>query len=251
MVRRREPSGPPDQREELSRLIALSDGVFAIVLTLLVLDLRLPDAAASTSDASLLRQLVAIYPRMFSYVLTFLVAGQYWVAHHSDFARIAGNDRRLLWMNLMFLLSVGVLPFSTNLIGSHISSLTWTVYAINMAFIGLTLAAIWGYAAATGMIETGTPPPVVDYIHWRHLLTPGLFVLSIGIARFDPGLAELSPIVLAAFYRILARLHPGGPRARDHALSRGAHGDQAWCGRVFGAWSPSFHSSASLFGASG
>ena len=85
------------------RLIALSDGLFATVLTILVLDLKL-DLAPNAISTDIFHSLVALWPHMFSYFLTFLVTGLYWLGHHRIFDHIVRYDRRLLWYNLMFLL---------------------------------------------------------------------------------------------------------------------------------------------------
>jgi uncharacterized membrane protein len=191
-------------------LAALSDGLFAIVLTLLVLDIKISEISFTTTDADLVRQLIGIYPKIFSYVLTFMVAGFCWVSHHWDFQYMVGNARKLLWGNLMVLFSVGLLPFTTDLIGSHLSPLTWSIYALNVVFIGLGQTAIWGLAAASGMIIPGLPRKAVWFIGWKHLVAPGLFILSAVIAQVNVALATWTPILLPLSYALLAGIHPGG-----------------------------------------
>ncbi len=88
----------------------LSDGVFATVLTLLVLDLRIPETLG-TGNGNVIAIIESVGPHLFSYLLTFFFAGTYWLAHHRDFDFINQYDRHLLAYNLLFLLFVGLFPF--------------------------------------------------------------------------------------------------------------------------------------------
>ena len=121
---------------DLTRLLALSDGFFATVMTILVLDLKLPDLSQLGSQGGTRRVLDELAIRLFSYVLTFVVAGVYWMSHHSDFGYIERYNRRLLWYNLMFLLFVGLLPFSTAGLGNDLTAFSWSIYALNIMAIG-------------------------------------------------------------------------------------------------------------------
>jgi uncharacterized membrane protein len=109
--KRQQKPGISKQKEPL-RLVGLTDGLFATVLTLLVLDLRIPEAITS-GNGDVHTFLKWLGPHLFSYLLTFLVAGTYWFAHHRDCDLIMQSGRRLLGYNLLFLLFIGLLPFST------------------------------------------------------------------------------------------------------------------------------------------
>src|ERR1700690_3364294 len=102
----REPKMSLSLGKEPIRLIGLSDGLFATVLTLLVLDLRIPDVLSS-GDGNINVFNRWIGPHLFRYLLTFLVAGTYWMAHHRDFGLVTHSDRSLLGYNLLFLLFIG------------------------------------------------------------------------------------------------------------------------------------------------
>jgi uncharacterized membrane protein len=148
------------------------------VLTLLVLDLRPPETGAPLTYANL----VSLWPKLFSFVLTFLVGGSYWTAHHADFDCIIGLDRSLLWLNLMFLLSVSLLPFTTGIIGEPADTVGWVLYALNMIAIGLGLAAVWGYANQAGMIRTTVSASYRRVATYRHFVIPIVFLISIPVA---------------------------------------------------------------------
>ena len=101
-----------------SRIEAFSDGVFAIVITLLVIDLKVPQIAGDIS-VELGSRLFDLWPKLLSYLLSFVIVGVYWVAHHHVFHYICRVDRIALWLNLFFLMSVAFVPFPTALLGEY------------------------------------------------------------------------------------------------------------------------------------
>ncbi len=182
---------------DLTRLLALSDGLFATVLTILVLDLKLPDLSQAVSQGDTRSVLGDLAIRLFSYLLTFIVAGVFWMSHHTDFGYIERYNRRLLWYNLMFLLFVGLLPFSTAGLGNGLTAFSWSIYAINIMAIGVMSALTWGYAYTHQLMNSELPRRVAQYQGLRHLITPGMFLISIGVASLAPQ-AYLAPWSLLA-----------------------------------------------------
>jgi uncharacterized membrane protein len=136
---------------ELDRLIFFSDAVFAIVMTLLVLDIRVPDVAAQEEVPGLVFEL---WPKILSYVLSFLVIGLYWIGHHQTFRYVQSYDRTLLRLNLVFLLSISFIPFPTDLLGEY-GGLRFAVifYAASLGLARLLLALVWWYIVS-GPIRT-------------------------------------------------------------------------------------------------
>jgi hypothetical protein len=130
--------------EGLGRLLALTDGVFAIALTLLVIQIALPEG---TSDVRLGAALVALGPHYFAYVLSFAVIARFWIAHHLAFRYIRRYDDTLIWLNLLLLMFVGFLPFPTSVLGEHGNTPT------GAAFYGAALVCT---SAASGALG-GTP----------------------------------------------------------------------------------------------
>ncbi|NJL56438.1 DUF1211 domain-containing protein [bacterium] len=102
-----------------SRLEALSDGVFAIVITLLVLELRVPELSSRLANDQLLTALVALLPKLLGYITSFLMIAIYWVAHHNVFHLLQRCDRICLWLNLLFLMCLAFIPFPTALLGEY------------------------------------------------------------------------------------------------------------------------------------
>src|SRR6516225_5378819 len=101
----------------LGRLFALSDGIFAFALTLLVLDLRVPNPASIHSEGELWRSLLELSPRLIAFLMTFMTLGIFWVGQQTQLDQFVGTDRNLTWIQIAFLVSVCLMPFSTALLG--------------------------------------------------------------------------------------------------------------------------------------
>ena len=200
------------------RLGGLSDALFAIVLTLLVLELRLPEVAALPAPGGLLTYFADLWPKLFSYFLTFMITAVYWLAHHRIVAHIERHDRRVLWLNLMFLLCVGLLPFPTALVGSYPDAFSWTVYSINMVAVGVTLTALWGYALAQGLTTPGLPRGYGRLLIARGLVTPGVFTLSAAVAWVSLPAAYLLLVLIMPVQRFFGREAAGSGAAARRAL---------------------------------
>lgn len=194
------------------RLIALTDGLFATALTVLILAFHLPEIdnpALNVTTAIFFRDIVALTPSLLSYVLTFLVAGSYWLAHHRAFEVIPRTDRRLQWFNLMFLLCVGLLPFSTQLVGVRGNAISWSVYCMNMVLVGAAFALEWVYAVTHGLVIAEVKSSWVKNITVRNLITPGVFLASLVVSlanHFRP--AVFFPAFIPVVRAVLNRFYP-------------------------------------------
>ncbi len=181
--------GGPDT----DRMEALSDGVFAIVLTLLVLQFEVPDVSASELPAAVADQETLLV----SYLLSFVVVGLYWIIHHNLFRYIEAHDRILLWLNLLFLLSVSFLPYPTELMGVYGTQFAWTLYAVNFILVGLLLTAVWTYAARADFTADEISDGTARLITIRGLISPAVFALSVVVATVSLSVAYFVPILIA------------------------------------------------------
>jgi uncharacterized membrane protein len=191
----------PTSGKEPIRLVALSDALFATVLTLLVLDLRIPEAL-NTAGGNMTTLAKGIGPHLFSYLMTFFVAGNYWIAHHRDFDLINGYDRSLLTYNLLFLLFIGLLPFSTAIISlvnptPSVYQSEWAIYAANIILAGIMLTLTWLYAVSHGLVDPQTARKENRHILARQIVSPAVFLLSIGVQYLFPQVF-LGPWILLA-----------------------------------------------------
>jgi len=129
------------------RIEAISDGVFAIALTLLILDIKIPISVAIKSEKELLSAFINLTPRLISYFLSFMTLGIYWSAHSSQFHYITKSDRHLNWINLFFLLFVSIIPFTTAFLSEFITfKFAIVIYWLNLFLLGIMLALNWRYA---------------------------------------------------------------------------------------------------------
>jgi uncharacterized membrane protein len=180
---------------ELERLVFFSDAVIAIAITLLVVTLAIPEATENVGDALLDR-----WPQMLSYVLSFLVIGVFWMAHHRIFRYVGSIDQRLIWLNLLFLMCVAFIPFPTGVLGDHDGSRGAIVfYAATIGLTGTVLASIWQYLIHAGHLNERADAKVVRYLTRRSLVTPISFLVSIPLSFVSLRLAEacwFAPFVL-------------------------------------------------------
>lgn len=195
------------QGEGTNRIEAISDGVFAIVLTLLVLQFDVPTIPSARVGTELLPRLLELRPLLFSYLLSFLTVGLYWVVHQNLFQHIEEHDRLLLYLNLLFLLTVSFLPFPTELLGTYGTRLTWGLYAANVTFVGVSLTLTWWYAIRRGLTNETLNDRQANLIVLRGLTIPGVFVLSIAVSFFDLTLAYWTPLLIIPAQVVWMRMY--------------------------------------------
>ena len=137
--------------QSVERLAALSDGIFAVAMTLLVLDLRVPAAEAVHSEHDLWRGLVGFAPRLLMYMMSFLTLGIFWVGQQTHLNYLARSDRRFSWIHIGFLFAVSLMPFSTSLLAAFPAyRVALLAYWLNILLLGVILYAglIWSMRAA-------------------------------------------------------------------------------------------------------
>jgi uncharacterized membrane protein len=138
----------------LERLAALSDGLFAVAMTLLVLDLKVPAAEAIRSDGALLAALADLSPRLLIYLMSFMILGIFWVGQQTQLNQLTQSDRHLTWIHLALLFAISLLPFSTSLMAEFITLRTaLLVYWLNILAFGVILFAAWYYACHAGLLR--------------------------------------------------------------------------------------------------
>jgi uncharacterized membrane protein len=169
-----------------SRIEALSDGVFAIAMTLLVLKLDVPQVMHHSSNEAMLGQLVGMAPAFIAYVVTFLIAGGFWFLHQLTFHFIRQVDSFLVWVNLIFLLLVALLPFSAGLM-THlfIHPVSQLFYFGNQLAIALLLNLHWQYAKRKALIG-GAKPAEMFLLTFRTAQTAAMFAACLIAAFFVP-----------------------------------------------------------------
>ena len=174
----------------LDRLAALSDGVFAVAMTLLVLDLKAPSvprraqhpvwSGGGGSEHALLHDLShQIAPRLLPYAMSFLTLGIFWVGQQTQLESFTRSTRTLTWIYLGFLLGVTLLPFSTGLLAQDTTyRLSMAVYWLNLLALGVALLASLRYADRAGLISEETTAEMLAAMRRRIVVYQGLYVLA-------------------------------------------------------------------------
>lgn len=176
----------------LERLVFFSDAVFAIAITVLVLDIHLPDGANLADNGQLLRILTGLWHKYLAYLLSFWVIGLCWLSHHRKFLLIKRFDNRLLSLNLLLLMMIAFIPFPTAVLSENANRTATIFYSLIMALCGLLIFILWWHAAHKHRL---VDPLLDQQVIRRELISPlatvGVFVLSIGLAYVDEGLVRL------------------------------------------------------------
>jgi uncharacterized membrane protein len=192
---------------EYDRVLFFSDAVFAIAITVLAIDLRVP-AGVSVQSGHELHEAI---PGITSFVISFVVIGLFWLAHHSMFRFITAFDRPLLLLNLLLLGTIAFLPFPTAVLGASSTSQAPAVifYAACVSATGLVEVAAWLWATRPGS-GLGAPGAARARLSWllQAARTPVIFLLSIPIALVSPTAASFFWIALVPSAMILRRLAP-------------------------------------------
>jgi len=170
----------------VERLAALSDGIFAVAMTLLVLDLHAPVAEAIHSERDLLHAIAALSPRLLMYVMSFLTLGIFWVGQQTQLNHLERSDRNLSWIHLAFLLAVTLTPFSTILLAEFKTYRTaLLLYWANILALGAVLYASWGYATRKGLVKGDISPEVTAAICRRILVGQSLYAFGALLCVFN------------------------------------------------------------------
>jgi uncharacterized membrane protein len=197
-------SHQPTVSLSMERLIFFSDAVFAIAITLLILDIRLPAGPETPGNEALLAQLIQIWPQYLAYIISFLVIGLFWLGHERKFRYIQRSDNRLRLLNLLVLMTVAFVPFPTAVISEYGNRTSTIFYASAILVSSLLFAGMWYDASHDGrLIEAGLPEAVIRKETLRSLMVPGIFLLSIPLAFINADLAKISWLLILPGYILI------------------------------------------------
>ena len=188
-----------DGHFDKGRLQSLSDGVFSIVMTLLVLNLITNEVLGARSAHELHGVLLALWPKIVSYIISFAVAARFWVAQHLLMHKVVVTDLRFMWLNMTFLFWVSLLPFSAAILGEHHQfAMGEIIYGVNMILIFLSLAGCWHRATHNpGLIEGELDRRFVRKLKARLWMAPLIYLVAIVTSFYSPHLAYLIYVINA------------------------------------------------------
>ena len=208
-----------ERRRDPARVMALTDGVFAIIMTLLVLDIQVPKLAAGESLKTAF--LLDVWPNVVVFVISFVLTGLYWVAHRDMFNLVRGVDRGLVWLNILFMLPVALVPAAAALLGAYShDQLALRIYGLLFVLIALMRLALWYYIGTRRHL-------LIEHVDRRTLLTGAFtsialivaYLIAILVAGFAPylslGIYAGVPVLYFIGITLLRRSAPKGSPERD------------------------------------
>jgi len=192
--------------QSVERLAALSDGFFAVAMTLLVLDLRVPASAAIHSEHDLWHALIALTPRLIVFLMSVMTNGIFWVGQQTQFNHFARADRNLAWIHIAFLCAVSLTPFSTSLLAEFIHYRTaLLVYWSNILLLGLTLYWSWAYATRNHLLTDDLPPEIHAAIVRRIVVAQTLYACGAALCFIGTYYAIAAIVLVQLNYAIAPR----------------------------------------------
>ena len=192
------------------RIVFFSDAVFAIVITLLVLEIKTPHLE-HPDEITLRHALFELFPKFTGFVVSFLIVGMMWIEHHRIFRYIGHYDGGLLWRNLLMLLCISFVPFPTALFSEfYFSRTAFVLYTASFGCVALTKLWIWHYAVGNGLVGANVSEVVKKRIARRSWAVPMACALAILLSLVSVFMAPIAFAFIPLFARLLEpRLKPG------------------------------------------
>jgi uncharacterized membrane protein len=183
--------------QSVERLAALSDGIFAVAMTLLVLELHGPAREAIHSEGELWDALCAMMPQIVTWLMSFLTLGIFWSGQQVQLNEFERSDRHLAWIHLAFLSAISVMPFSTRLLADYIAFKTALLcYWVNIAVPGMILFTSWRYARRAGLVRKEMTPVICRAVERRIVVAQLLYAVGATLCVVND-YASIGFIVLA------------------------------------------------------
>jgi uncharacterized membrane protein len=205
--------------QNVERLAALSDGIFAFAMTLLVLDLRVPAMEVVHDERNLWQGLTALSPRLIMYMMSFMTLGIFWVGQQTQLNHLARSDRNLSWIHIAFLFFVSITPFSTALLAEFTAyRIALVVYWLNIVCLGLALYASWGCATRSGLVKSDIPSEVPAAVCRRILIAQALYAFGALLCIINTRWSIAFIVAVQLYYAVAPRL-PGQHR-KTHKASQ-------------------------------
>ena len=174
----------PEEQLGLERILFFSDAVMAIAITLLAINIRLPEIDPSLATRELAGRLSALGPSFMTFFISFIVVGIYWISHHRYFGYIKRYDTRLILLNFLFLFFIICMPFLASLLGQYVFvPIALIAYTLAIAALGFSMAFIWWYASHDHrLIAADLDAGAIRTISLRLFVAPIMFVVAVPFA---------------------------------------------------------------------
>jgi len=189
--------------QSVERLAALSDGIFAVAMTLLVLDLHVPAREAIHSETDLWHALITLCPRLLIFLMSVMTIGIFWVGQQTQLNHFARADRNLAWIHISFLGAVSLIPFTTSLLAEYIHYRTaLLVYWFNILLLGSTLFWSWSYATRASLLSDDVPAEVHPAVTSRIVVAQSLYAAGAALCFFNTYYSIAAIVLVQVNYAI-------------------------------------------------
>jgi len=193
---------------QLERLILFSDAVFAIAITLLVIEIKIPEIHETpVTDNAVLHKLAELIPKFIGFLVSFILIGQYWIVHHRMFSFVINFTDRLIWLNILFLFAIALMPFSTGFYSEYVLRGVVTpviFYTGNIALLGLANFLMWRYLSnQKNKLTENLTPALAKYFSLRALTVPIIFVIFSFVYLYNPTIAFFIPMLIPFIMRLI------------------------------------------------
>ncbi|HEY4766011.1 MAG TPA: TMEM175 family protein [Candidatus Sulfotelmatobacter sp.] len=192
--------------QSVERLAALSDGIFAVAMTLLVLDLRVPANDSVHAERDLWHILVALSPRLLIFLMSVMTNGIFWVGQQTQLNQFARADRNLAWIHIAFLCAVSLTPFSTALLAEFIHFRTaLLVYWFNILLLGAALYWSWCYATRASLLAEDVPAEIHPAVVRRIVIAQSLYAAGAALCFLNTYYSIAAIVLVQVNYAIAPR----------------------------------------------
>ena len=194
-----------------SRIETLVDGIFAIAMTILVLNLNVPDINGPLTNISFQNAVYSIWPDVLSFVLSFVLLGVFWNIHHRTFHQIEKVDTVLLWINMIWLLFIVLVPFSNTLTGGQYGQFTLAhlIFNVNMLGIAVFISLNWFYASKKGFIHERVDSVRINIYNWVYVSFILITLLAIVLSFIIPHWSSMAYILIIPTEYLIGRQMKG------------------------------------------
>jgi len=193
--------------QSVDRLAALGDGIFAVAMTLLLLDLHVPAKELIHREADLWRALAVLAPQFLVYLMSFITLGIFWVGQQTQLNQLVRSDRNFTWIHLAFLFLVTIMPFSTRLLAEFTAYRAALIaYWFNILLLGVALYASWGYAIRARLLADGVSPEVPAAVCHRIIIAQSLYAFGALLCVFKTYWSVAFIVLVQLNYAVAPRL---------------------------------------------
>lgn len=209
---------------QLERMILFSDAVFAIAITLLVIEIKVPHIEGPVNDAAIAGSLAHLIPVFFGFIISFAIIGVYWTVHHRIFGYLINYDNKLIWLNLFFLFSIVIMPFTSGLYGELYQPnvmLPFIIYSANICLTGVVNVLLIKHICdpRKNLSQGFNDKNAIKLAYARSWMMPVIFTLGVIISFLTlPWIGRMAPMLMPLYNWIVTRKYTKKSKTQPHTL---------------------------------